>query len=169
MRDFNLWLGELPHSYKVICPGNHEFAFEDPLQRHTITNARMLIDEGVEILGLNIWGSPTTPLYGGAFGMSSDKDRVKLYAEIPAEIDVLITHGPPFGILDRPPGSELHHGCHALLDRVLQLKPKLHVFGHIHGSHGRFATPDTLFVNAELLGPDGDIDESPIVIRLPRI
>ena len=101
--------------------------------------------------------------------MSSDKDRVKLYAQIPDDTDVLITHGPPFGILDQAPGSDDHQGCRALFDRVRQLKPKLHVFGHIHGAHGTFRTEDTLFVNAALLGSGGNIDNSPIVVRLPRI
>jgi predicted phosphohydrolase len=111
--DFNDWLGELPHRHKVIVPGNHEFFLEaDPSQRKLISNATVLINEGIKIMGLRGWGSPVTPLAGGAFGLSSEVDRAELYAKIPDAVDILITHGPPFGILDRSPGTQHHSGCH---------------------------------------------------------
>jgi predicted MPP superfamily phosphohydrolase len=70
--DFNDWLGELPHRYKIVVPGNHEYFLEaDPSERLMLDNAIVLMNEGTEIEGLRIWGSPVTPLYGGAFGLSS--------------------------------------------------------------------------------------------------
>jgi Icc-related predicted phosphoesterase len=127
--DFNDWLGELPHRHKIVVPGNHEFFLEaDPSERFMLDNAIVLINEGMEIDGLRIWGSPVTPMYGGAFGLSSAKDRKRLYGQIPQEIDVLVSHGPPFGILDTAPISGLHEGCHELLDAVLRVRPYLHVF-----------------------------------------
>lgn len=168
--DFNDWLGELPHRRKIHIPGNHEFFLEaDPSRRRLISNATVLINEGVEVEGLTIWGSPTTPLLGAAFGLSSPPDRVKLYAKIPDDVDILVTHGPPYGILDRSPGTLHHAGCPQLLEAVTKLKPKLHVFGHIHGAHGMMSTENTLFVNAALLGPDGDLCASPIVLRMPQV
>jgi predicted phosphohydrolase len=78
--DFNTWLGELPHRHKILTFGNHEFFAEvDPSKCSMLTNAVVLIDEGTEIEGLRIWGSPVTPLYGGAFGRSSAEDRRQLY------------------------------------------------------------------------------------------
>jgi predicted phosphohydrolase len=82
--DFNDWLGKLPHRHKIVVPGNHEFFLEaDPSERFMLDNAIVLINEGTEIEGLRIWGSPVTPLYGGAFGLRSAKDRKRLYAQIP--------------------------------------------------------------------------------------
>jgi hypothetical protein len=133
-----------------------------------ISNATVLINEYVEVAGLKIWGSPVTPLYGGAFGLSSPADRTRLYAEIPEDVDVLVTHGPPYGILDRSAGTLHQAGCPQLLEAVTRLRPKLHVFGHVHGAHGLVSIDDTLFVNAALLGPDGDLSASPIVLRMPR-
>jgi hypothetical protein len=76
--DFNDWLGELPHRYKIVVPGNHEFFLEaDPSDRFMLDKAIVLINEGTEIEGLRIWGSPVTPLYGGAFGLSSPKGSQK--------------------------------------------------------------------------------------------
>jgi predicted phosphohydrolase len=77
--DFNTWLGELPHRHKILIYGNHEFFVEaDPSRRSMLTNALVLANEGTEIEGLRIWGSPVTPLYGGAFGLSSAEDRRQL-------------------------------------------------------------------------------------------
>jgi Icc-related predicted phosphoesterase len=167
--DFNDWLGELPHRFKVIVPGNHEFFLEsDPSERSLLSNAKVLINEGIEIEGLRLWGTPVTPMYGGAFGLSSAKDRKRLYAQIPLDTDVLISHGPPFGILDADPVSGLHQGCHELLDAVMWVRPKLHVFGHIHGAYGVFETEHTTFVNASRLGLHRNPDDAPFVFEMTR-
>jgi len=167
--DFNDWLGELPHRVKSVVPGNHEFFLErDPSRRSLLGNATVLINESIEVDGLRIWGSPVMPLANVAFGMSSAEDRRRLYTQIPKNTDVLITHGPPYGILDSALGSGVHSGCRELFDAVMRVRPKLHVFGHVHGAHGIFQTNDTMFVNAALLGLDGGIDKDPIVLRMSR-
>jgi Icc-related predicted phosphoesterase len=167
--DFSDWLEELPHRWKILIPGNHFFLESDPTRRKWIRNATMLINESIEIMGLHIWGSPMTTLYGGAFGRSSERDREMAYSRIPADTDILVTHGPPYGILDQVAGSECHSGCSQLLAAVRRIKPKLHVFGHVHGGYGTFNTPDTLFVNAALPGQGFDLSNPPHVFRLPRL
>lgn len=164
LRDFNLWLGELPHRHKVIVAGNHEFLLEEPRNRNLITNATLLIDTGVEVEGVRIWGSPVTPLYGGAFGKLDAEDRKRHWSSIPAGTDILVTHGPPFGVLDCAPGSEQYAGCPQLREAVIRVRPRLHVFGHIHAGYGTRRTKSTLFVNAALLGQLGDLDKRPIVL-----
>ena len=128
--DFNAWLGSLPHRHKVVVPGNHEFILEEPRNRGAITNAILLIDSGVEVEGISIWGSPVTPLYGGAFGKSIPEDRQRHWAQIPDGLDILITHGPPFAILDHGLPSEPREGCPYLFEEVFRARPRLHVFGH---------------------------------------
>jgi Icc-related predicted phosphoesterase len=164
--DFNNWLGSLPHRHKVVVPGNHEYILEEPRNRGTITNATLLVDSGVEVEGLKIWGSPTTPLYGGAFGMSRPEDRKRHWEQIPDDLDILITHGPPFAILDHGGSAERREGCPQLLEAVFRAFPRLHVFGHIHAGYGTLRTSDTIFVNASLLGDSGNLDRKPIVIDL---
>jgi Icc-related predicted phosphoesterase len=166
--DFNDWLGELPHAFRLVVPGNHDFAVEDPSRRQLISNATLLVNESTEIMGLKIWGSPTTPLLGEAFGVASDAVRAKLYSRIPADTDVLVTHGPPHGILDQFRGSEHHEGCLQLLAAAERVKPMLHVFGHVHGAYGTYSTNDTLFVNAALPGQGYGMSNPPHVFRLPR-
>ena len=97
IEDFNEWLGELPHLWKLIVPGNHESFLEADLRKRSmISNATVLIDEMITIDGLKIYGSPMTPLYGGAFGKSSATDRTRHWAKVPSDTHILITHGPPY-------------------------------------------------------------------------
>ena len=166
--DFNAWLGDFPHAYKIVVPGNHEFFLEaDPSKQSLLNNAIVLLNEGVQVEGLRIWGSPVTPLYGGAFGMSSAADRKRLYAGIPDNTDILITHGPPYGVLDVMPNSALHTGCRELFEAVMRVRPRVHAFGHVHRC-GILYTDSTTFVNAALLGIHGGIEKAPIVLRLSR-
>jgi hypothetical protein len=162
--DFDDWLGSLPHEHKVVVPGNHEFLLEDPQHRPAISNATLLIDAGIEIEDIRIWGSPVTPLYGGAFGMSSGSDRKRVWAKIPDGTDILITHTPPFGFLDREAGSDEHQGCLGLMEAVLRVRPRLHVFGNIHGSYGTYRNENTLFANAALFDELGGVERPPIVV-----
>ena len=165
---FNKWLETLSHPHKVVIAGNHDFGFErEPsLFRSLITNATYLQNEETEIEGLKIWGSPVTPwFFNWAFNVPRSHEIAAIWARIPEDTDILITHGPPFGILD-----ELLHdepvGCEALAERVAQIQPRLHVFGHIHEAAGRLVKEwpsgkQTTFINASQLDrqyrPNGNI------------
>jgi Icc-related predicted phosphoesterase len=164
LEDFNDWLGEQPASHKIVVAGNHDTpVWVDPNEwRKRLSNATLLVNEGVTIEGLSIWGSPVTSLADVPFGMPNQAERARLYSTIPEEIDILVTHGPPAGVLD---GGE---GCAALRRTVVQLKPRLHVFGHIHSGYGTKPTNHTLFANASILDQDGAPSRSPIRLRLDR-
>jgi hypothetical protein len=170
IRDFNEWLGELPHRYKIVIPGNHEFAFEaNPGLRREIANALFLIDEAAEAGGFTVWGSPLTSLYGGAFGRSAAADRARIYSGIPDGTDSLVTHGPPFGVLDRSRGTDRCDGCRELRAAAGHIQPPLHVFGHVHGGYGMHQENGIIFVNAALCGESEAIEQLPIIVDLgPR-
>ena len=168
IEDFNEWLGDLPHRWKLVVPGNHEFFLEaEPRRRHMISNATVLIDEAIEVNGLKVYGSPTTPLYGGAFGKPSPADRARHWAGIPNDVDVLVTHGPPHGVLDLSPGQVGPMGDPELMARVKELPSlRLHCFGHIHGCYGTLEKDGILYINAALMGLLGDIDRAPAAFRM---
>src|SRR4051794_39961846 len=132
--EFNRWLGTLPHKHKVVICGNHDWCFQEkPAEaRARITNAVYLEDSGCEIEGLKFYGSPWTPLFcDWAFMLPRGPKMAAKWSLIPDGLDVLITHGPPEGIRDFNRTGE-PCGCRDLLVRVLDAKPRLHVFGHIH-------------------------------------
>lgn len=102
--------------------------------------------------GLGFWGSPYTPEFlHWAFMYPRGKAADEHWDRIPNGLDVLITHGPPFGILDQTTPDGNHLGCERLLVAVQEKRPKLHVFGHIHGGAGTRNIGATQFVNAAYL------------------
>lgn len=163
----NNWLGTLPHAHKIIIAGNHDFLFEtDPdLARSFVTNAHYLEDSAVEIDGLSFWGSPITPWYYDWAFNRRDAELRTAWSGIPSEIDVLITHGPPFGILDKTRAGE-HVGCGHLLRELERVQPRLHVFGHIHESYGRMERDGTVFINASNLDHAYRLAHAPLVVDL---
>lgn len=163
--EVNKWLGTLPHKHKVIIAGNHDFGFETNHEKAVslITNATYLQDSQIDIDGISIYGSPWQPTFHNwAFNI----DRGKLHHKwklIPEGLDILVTHGPPFHILDKvmkPHKQPEHVGCKELKDRILEMKkpPVYHIFGHIHEARGRVSIGMTTFINAAMC----DIDYKPI-------
>ena len=149
--DFNQWLGKQPHPHKVVIAGNHDLMFErhPGAARELLGNGIYLENSGIELLGLTIWGSPVQPEFNNwAFNVARGAAIRRYWEMIPADTDVLVTHGPPFGVLDKAHPSTKHLGCEELAKAIGGIKPRLHVFGHIHGGHGSSASDGTQFVNA---------------------
>lgn len=170
--DFNRWLGTLPHPYKIVIAGNHDFYFEKEPQKakELLTNAIYLNDSGIEIEGFKIWGSPISPqFHHWAFNRQRGAEIRQHWALIPADTDILITHCPPYGILDQT-DTHQHEGCRDLLDIVQhQIQPCLHVFGHIHEAYGSLQIGRTLYVNASVVGLKGWIGKYEWARKLRRI
>ena len=169
LAEFLDWLDARPVKHKVVIAGNHD-RFMDPDHPKEVSceedindlisrypSIHYLNDSGITIDNISFWGSPIQPAFGGwAFNRERGEDINQHWHKIPAKVDVLITHGPPFGILDQiiPLHWEEHIGCRNLLDAVVEVKPKFHVFGHIHGSFGKVDLGNTVFCNVSSLGED---------------
>lgn len=144
------FLGELPHRHKILIAGNHDWCFEREPEaaRRLVRNAVYLEDEEVELERVKFYGSPWQPwFFDWAFNLERGEPLRNVWAKIPEDTDVLITHGPPYGVLDRTVHGE-PVGCEALIERVRAVKPKVHLFGHIHEGYGHEKMDETLFVNA---------------------
>jgi len=153
LRDFNTWLGKLPHRYKIVIAGNHDKALEghsiDEIQTKLLSNCtHYLQDTSVLIDGrVKVHGAPWTPKRNWKYwadgfelepGLSESSDEFIGYhwAQIPRDVDVLITHAPPVGVRDANLKMQ-PMGCEFLLAQTLiNIRPKIHVFGHNHGGHG---------------------------------
>ena len=145
--------GRLPFSHVLLIAGNHDWIFERDRRAHSrLKNITYLEDSETVIEGIKFYGSPHQPeFFDWAFNLPRGGPQLaRVWDLIPDDTDVLITHGPPLGILDQPFGRGEHAGCELLLKRVEEVRPKLHVFGHIHGGYGQQRVGDTLFVNASL-------------------
>jgi Icc-related predicted phosphoesterase len=161
------WYTDLPYLHKIFVPGNHDKGFEhSPALFRQMCEDRgviLLIDQGIEIDGVKFWGSPVQPWFcNWAFNRARNLTEATLrqireikphWDLIPNDTNVLITHGPPYGILDEllhfdgtPKGQFV--GCEELLWAVQRVKPDIHIFGHIHCGYGEKHVNGTSFYNA---------------------
>ena len=163
---FNQWLGTLPHRWKVLTAGNHDFWLaNDPRLRKLITNGILLLNESVIIGPAKIWASPITLHPDAAFGCCDPEERTRIYSQIPLDTDIVVTHGPPLGILSGAPEAT---GDRELRQAIVRVEPILHVFGHAHEGYGLLQTKHTTFINASLFGRDGSLSNRPIVLEISR-
>lgn len=165
--EFGKWLVSQDYKEIIVIGGNHD----NILQRNECFfisevlggAAKYLCDSGTEFEGLRIWGSPWSLTFPGmnpkckAFTVDTEEELAEKWALIPDDIDILITHTPPFGIMDDVFREELHNFEHVgsgTLNVAIIYRPsiKLHVFGHIHESYGikgpGINSKDRIFVNA---------------------
>lgn len=168
--DFNDWLGELPHRHKILIAGNHDWIFQRKPEeaRKTITNAVYLQDEAVELEGLKVYGSPWQPeFFDWAFNLPRGEALREVWAKIPDDTQILVTHGPPKGIRDALPDGAMV-GCEELAARVRQLSQlRLHVFGHIHCAYGKAGVlGEREFVNAAICSEAYKPVHRPIVVEI---
>src|SRR5258708_23902017 len=138
------WFRELANKYQdiIFIAGNHDFGLQGPWDNTLPMNVHYLQDSYIKIQGLKIYGSPWTPNFGNWTFMKDDRIELpKVWAKIPEDTDILITHGPPRDVLDLNQEKE-RCGSRALYNRIAKQKDlllenlKVHIFGHIHESYG---------------------------------
>ncbi len=156
--DFLNWFCDLPYKYKIFICGNHD----DCLYRANIdgldANVHYLCNSDVTIEGVKFYG---VPMFMG--DCVTDRQN-RNYANIPSDVDVLITHTPPYGILDFD--DNIHYGSKELLQRVREINPRLHLFGHIHRNHDLTDNGITRFSNGAIMNEDYTNLQTPNLIIL---
>jgi len=173
--DFLEWFSSLDYQWKIMIAGNHDFFFDHAwnpatqfgYNRHagkngTPTEIQELLaqypniiylnDSGTTIDGIKIWGSPITPwFHDWAFNRERGPDIKQHWDLIPLDTDILITHGPPYGIGDIVRSDWTSVGCEELAAALKRIQPRVHIFGHIHEGYGVWDSldyPTTQFINA---------------------
>jgi Icc-related predicted phosphoesterase len=150
------WMRKMPHRTKVVVAGNHEMCIERARDRDAAlamleaAGVVYLEDASRTIDGLVFYGSPWQPRFAfWAFGAARGAELAAKWAKMPDRVDVLVTHGPPRGFGDRVKffGWERHVGDDDLLQRVREVQPRLHLFGHIHQDPGFWIQGSTKFAN----------------------
>lgn len=149
VRDFNNYLKDLPFRHRIVVAGNHDSCLERSIRssKSALTEAVYLQDGGVTIDGIRFYGSPWQPPFENMFFNLEEGALGEKWAMIPRDVDVLITHTPPYGILDVNSNQE-HQGSTSLMAELEEISPQLHLFGHIHESRGSICIGNTKFVNA---------------------
>jgi len=169
IEDFLDWFSSLNFRYKIFIAGNHDFLFQrspDIARRFIPSGISYLEDDAIEIEGLTFYGSPYTPtFFNWAFMKNPGKEMMECWAKIPSDLDVLITHGPPYGILDLSRDHK-HLGCKDLSNRLREVSPRLHLFGHIHEGYGILETEIIKYCNSSILDERYRYVNDPIEIDL---
>lgn len=170
--DFIQWFSDLQFNYKILVAGNHDrFIQKRKVEFYEILKNRNIIyleNQAIQIAGFNFFGSPYTRNYGGigAFTYSDDYEARQIWNLIPENTDVLITHGPPEGHRDYSKTENKNTGCPVLRTRVLLVKPRYHIFGHIHESYGTEEVGGIFFINASLVNGAEEPVNKPVVLML---
>jgi Icc-related predicted phosphoesterase len=167
LHDLNAWLRTQPHPYKIVIAGNHDRICEEipDMVPNILSSATYLCDESLQIGTTHFFGAPWTPGSGGwAFSRSLNALSYH-WAQIPDTTTVLITHGAPLGWLDQNARGE-PLGDPTLARAVQSLRPRVHVFGHIHESYGQREVDGITFINASSCTANYSPTNRPIVIDL---
>ena len=189
LKDFLDWFSKQSFSHVIWIAGNHDLTLHhdfyeanwrrfhrkhakqdlDQIQSliQSYDNITYLKDELVEVAGLRIYGSPWQPtFFNWAFNANRGEKIDQIWSSVPSDIDILMTHGPPLGYGDRC-HSGVRAGCANLLHQIMyRIKPRVHVFGHIHEDEGIWNNGTTSFVNASSCSPQYQLAHSPKVFWL---
>jgi Icc-related predicted phosphoesterase len=168
------WLRTLPHKHKIVIAGNHDWLFQRNQKKalEALGDGFIYLEnEGITVEGLKFWGSPIQPEFcNWAFNVPRGPQIKAYWDQIPERLDVLITHGPPYEVLDKPHYKDSSCGCKDLRTAVIYKEPRVHVFGHIHGGYGNVALKspsiDIDFYNASVVNEAYQVRNAPWEIEL---
>lgn len=164
------WFKNQKGIIKIFSPGNHDIFCEKIGKQKCkkyFKNVLYVENEELRIKNLKLYFSPNTPFFNNwAFMYERYSEEAKnIWKQIPENLDFLITHAPPYRILDQNFYME-HCGCEVLQREVLKKEPKFHCFGHIHGSYGKKTINNTTFLNCSVLDEDYKLTNKPTIIEI---
>lgn len=170
---FCMWFSSLDqYKHKIFIAGNHDWSFQtspdhtaDILSR--FPNVTYLQDSSVTVEGLKIYGSPWQPEFcDWAFNLPRNGEQLEeKWNAIDVDTDILITHGPAWGMLDIAPGN-LRVGCEILTEKIKNSKVRTHICGHIHHSYGEMMRDWTHYINAATLNERYEVQNPPIIFEI---
>jgi Icc-related predicted phosphoesterase len=159
----NHFISLLPHKYKILVGGNHDSFLVLGVLKDKFPNIIYLEDSEIIIDGVKFYGAPWHGVCGWPFGLDATERKAK-WDKIPNDIDVMITHMPPYGIMDDIGG--MPDGCPYLQERVKQISPKLHIFGHVHEHTGTMKIGNTIYANVSLCDGARNLTKTPQIFTI---
>ena len=178
VQQFCKWFNNVEnYGHKIFIAGNHDWGFQNNVEKiMEIVNSYKTVDYiqdetvsvGDDKKMVNVYGSPWQPeFYNWAFNLPKNGDELAAkWDAIPDNTDILITHGPAFGVLDTVSGKMWDNlGCQLLTDKIKTIKPKIHLCGHIHSGYGYFFDGDTHFLNASVLNEAYQYTNEPLTFE----
>lgn len=185
VQQFCKWFNNVEnYDHKIFIAGNHDWGFQNNVEKiMEIVNSYKTVDyiQDEELVlyfdgpngdlpedNIRIYGSPWQPeFYNWAFNLPKNGNELAAkWDAIPDNTDILITHGPAFGVLDTVAGKMWDNlGCQLLTNKIKTIKPKIHLCGHIHSGYGYFFDGDTHFLNASVLNEAYQYTNKPLTFE----
>lgn len=181
IQDFIKWFSKIEnYTHKIFIAGNHDFGCQDEVlaveELLRLNPGSEYLYDDLFLIGkdeddyedmVKVWGSPWQPeFYNWAFNLPRQGAELKeVWNMIPSDVDILVTHGPPHGHLDYVDYAKQNVGCELLRERIDLIKPKIHVFGHIHSSYGYKFDGTTHFFNAAVLDERYNFTQKPLTVE----
>jgi len=164
---FRNWLNRQPAKEVVAVPGNHDYICDSAerglLYRHSLP-CHLIWDECVEVFGYKIWCSPWSLHFSQGYVFNIDEDGLyKHIRHCPEDVDIILSHSPPKGILDVSAGENVGSG--SVLNRIYEVQPLLVVCGHIHCQYGLSQAGDSLVINGSVVDSHNKLAKEPIVLE----
>jgi len=168
LKSFIEWYKDYPCTHKIFVAGNHDRCLETQLNLEDDIRAAGIIylkDSSVVIDGIEFYGTPYQPFFcNWAFNVRDVFQLREIYRQIPESTDFLITHCPPYGVMDVCRDGSV--GSSELQIELRRVSPKYHLFGHIHEAHGRIDIDGTTYINACQCDEHYDITNQPITVEI---
>jgi calcineurin-like phosphoesterase family protein len=180
IKDFCKWFNGIEgYTHKIFIAGNHDWGFinhidkvNDILEKYDDIT---YLQDDLYLAGqdetdyndmIKIYGSPWQPeFYNWAFNLPRNGWELgQKWSDVPVDTDILITHGPAYGFVDKVIGRPENLGCELLAERIKTIKPKIHVCGHIHSGRGIIFNDGTLYINASVLDEQYNYTKKPFTI-----
>lgn len=170
IQKFSEQVNDYDYDNTIVIAGNHDFCFKNDLEvraKEIIEeNCIYLQDSSVTINGYKIYGTPWSSQFGSWAFMDVEEKLYVKYKKIPDDTDIILSHGPPYGINDKvartPADGDRHVGSKELKNRVERIEPEAVVYGHIHEAHGRETVDEIKYINASICNLDYDPANDPI-------
>jgi Icc-related predicted phosphoesterase len=174
IRKFLKWFQKLDYEHKIFIAGNHDWYFQvmTPDQRNDLLSEYpgiiYLHDSSIKIENLKFYGSPWQPEFNNwAFNLPRNGEELEaVWNKIPEDTDILITHCPPYNYNDKVLGQYECLGCEKLAEKLPEISPLLHVYGHIHTGRGHIFEKRTHYINASVLDESYYYSQSPFLIEV---
>jgi Icc-related predicted phosphoesterase len=170
---FRDWLDKAPAKHVIATWGNHDFIGQKAPDLVPHLRWKLLVDRGATVNGVRVYGTPWQPsFYNWAFNGDSEEELERKWRWIPSDTDLLVLHGPPRGYGDyvpanlNSPNAGEHTGSTTLLDKILKVKPKLTIFGHIHAGRGVYEVDGVKMANVSVLDDAYRMVHKPMVFEV---
>ncbi len=165
--EFRYWLVEQPVKEAIFVAGNHTWIFEKAKDQVPKMNKNFhyLQDSFIEIFGLKIYGTPWQLKFNNwAFNLT-EEELSRKWKLIPDDVDILLCHSPPYGIMDKT-SDNIKIGSKSLLKRIKEIKPTLVIYGHNHHKYGIIEKDEIKYINCSLLNEDYKMVRKPIELEI---